>query len=130
MGGVPVDFTTAIMLAQPTGWYYLDDSQTMKVPIYGQDYQVATEEGDIGIELLGNPKTGDHYDLLVGNFTWSILPDDATSRSRIPVFSTGTSTIIDATKVASRMVGMQRTKLLTNPVGFIEINPGQWAPYW
>lgn len=130
MGGQPVDFTTALMLGEPTGWMYIDANNTMKVPVYGLAAQSPTTQGDIGIQLVGNPKPTDHYDLLVGQITWVKVPGSTRGTARIPTFSVGTSTIIDDKVVDATIVGTRRTKLLTNPNGFYQMAPGQFVPYW
>lgn len=130
MGGQPVDFTTALMLGEPSGWMYIDNANTMKVPVYGLAAQTATTQGDIGIQLIGVPKPVEHYDLLVGQITWVKVPGSTRSTSRIPTFSVGTSTIIDDKVVDATIVGVRRTKLLSNPNGFYQMAPGQFVPYW
>lgn len=130
MGGVSVTTTTAILLAEPSGWLYIDDDNTKKVPVYAVGAQTVTDEGDIGIKLLGDPKPVDHYDLVVGNISWVKIPGSPRSSARIPVFTTSSFTIKDEAFVEARTVGVHRTKLLSNPVGFYEVEPGKFAPHW
>lgn len=130
MGGVSIDTTQAILLGEPSGWLYIDDDNTKKVPIYNLGSQTITDEGDIGIKLLGNPKPVNHYDLVVGVISWVKIPGSPRSTARIPVFSTSSFTIKDEGFVEARMVGVHRTKLLANPVGFFDMGGGNFAPYW
>jgi hypothetical protein len=130
MGGASIDTTQAVLLGEPSGWLYVDDDNTKKVPVYNLASQTITDEGDIGIKLLGDPKPVDHYDLVVGVITWIQIPGSPRSTARIPVFSTSGFTIKDEGFVEARMVGVHRTKLLANPVGFFDMGGGQFAPYW
>lgn len=130
MGGTSIDTTQAVLLAEPSGWLYIDDDNTKKVPIYNLGSQAITDEGDIGIKLLGNPKPIDHYDLVVGIISWVKIPGSPRSSARIPVFTTSSYTIKDEAFVEARTVGVHRTKLLANPVGFYEVEPGKFAPHW
>lgn len=130
MGSVPVDFSTAFLLGEPTGWMYLDDAHTMKAPVYSSSAQHATVEGDIGIQLYGDPKPGDEYDLVYGPITWYKVSGFTATGSSIPVFGTSSFTVLDGISVEAQCVGVHRTKLLTNPRGFFEVQPGQFAPYW
>lgn len=130
MGSVPADFNTAFLLAQPTGWMWLDDAQTMRVPVYGRTAQTITDQADIGVKLLGDPLPGNQFNLLYGPVEWIKIDGSPRSSSRIPAYSTGASTIIDGISVSARAVGMQRTFLLTNPAGFFQTQPGKFVPYW
>jgi len=128
MGGVDADFSTAFLLAQPTGWTYIDDALTMKVPVYNTHAQLVTDEADIGVKLVGN--NGPQFNLLYGPVQWMKVPGSSSSNARIPYFTTGSSTIKDGVQVSARAVGMQRTQLLVNPTGFFQLAPGQYVPYW
>lgn len=129
MGSVPANFNTAFLLAEPSGWMWIDDAQTMRMPVYSRTAQAITNQADIGVKLYGDPVAGQH-NLLYGPIEW--LPIDGSSRAltRIPVFSTSASTIVDGIEVSARAVGLRRTFLLTNPAGFYEYAPGRWVPYW
>ncbi len=131
MNGVPADFNTAFLLAQPTGWIYLDGGQ--KVPYYGPPAQLLTDQANIGVKLLGRAIPSNEFDLLYGPIQWAPIPGTNPGRvgSRLPYYTTSAFTIVhDETMVSARAVGVNRTKLLMNPVGFFEINPGQFVPYW
>lgn len=133
MGGIPADFNTAFLLAQPSGWTYLDDTLTKKVPVYGTSARVVTNQADIGIELLGyDNQPGNQFNLLYGPVQWMKIPGSSRSSARIPYYSVGTSTIEDGVQVSAQAIGLFRTKLLTNPTGFTEVpaGSGQWVPYW
>lgn len=130
MGGIAADFNTAFLLAQPTGWWYLDDG-IRKVPIYGTSARNVTNQADIGVELLGyDNQPGNQFNLLYGPVQWMPVPGSSRSTARVPYYSTGTSTIEDGVQVSAQAVGLQRTKLLTNPLGFTEVEPGKFVPYW
>lgn len=129
MGSVPVDFDTGVMLAEPSGWVYLDDGIS-RVPVYSKGAQTITNEADIGITLLGNKIPSNEFNLLYGPFSWIPFPGSSRSTSRIPVFSTNNYSIIDGIDVEARVVGTNRTQLLVNPTGFYEIQSGMWVPYW
>lgn len=130
MGDVDADFNTAFLLAQPTGWMYIDDALTMKVPVYGEPQREITNQADIGVKLLGNAIPSGQFNLLYGPVQWAQIPGSSRSRSRIPYFSTDQSTIKDGLSVSARAVGVQRTNLLVNPTGFFQLASGVWVPYW
>lgn len=129
MGGIDADFNTAFLLAQPSGWMYLPDG-VRKVPVYGAFAQQVTNEADIGTELLGYTQPSGEFDLLYGPITWIKVPGSTRGLTRIPAFSTGSFTIKDGVQVSAQAVGAHRTLLLVNPLGFVEMNPGQFVPYW
>jgi len=129
-GGVIADPAVSILMGEPSGWMYLDDAQTMKAPVYSQNAQTVTMEGDVGVQLFGTPKPGNEYDLLYGPVTWYKVSGFTATGSSIPTFSTDSFTIQDGIAVDMQCVGVHRNKLLTNPAGFFEIAPGQFVPYW
>jgi hypothetical protein len=118
------------LLAQPTGWTYIDDALTMKVPVYDAQHQTDAEEADIGVKLLGNQIPSNQFNLLYGPIQWMKVPGSTRSSARIPYYTTNQYTIQDGVSVAARAVGIQRTNLLVNPTGFFQLAPGQWVPYW
>lgn len=131
MGGVDVDFNNAFLLAKPTGWTYTDDTLTKKVPVYGTVAQTVQEGADIGITLVGYDSQPNHqFNLLYGPVQWMPVPGTSRSQARIPYFTTGSSTIKDGVQVSAKLVGEQRTQLLVNPTGFLELEPGKFVPYW
>lgn len=130
MGGIPADWNTAFLLAQPTGWIWLDDAQTMRVPVYSQNARTPTIQADIGVKLYGDPVGVNQFNLLYGPVEWVPIDGSPRSTSRLPVYSTGASTIQDGVSVSARAVGTQRTRLLTNPAGFFEVSAGKFVPYW
>lgn len=131
MGGVDADFNTAFLLAMPTGWTYLDDTLTKKVPVYGTAPQVVTNEADIGVKLLGyDNQPGHQFNLLYGPIGWMPIPGSSRSSARIPYYTTSSFTIKDGVQVSAQAVGMQRTMLLVNPTGFFQLAPGKFVPYW
>lgn len=130
MGDVEADFNTAFLLAQPTGWMYIDDARTMKIPVYGPAQQATTNQADIGVKLMGNTIPSAQFNLLYGPVQWAPVPGSPRSQSRIPCFNTSEFTIKDGVSVSARAIGLQRTNLLVNPTGFFEIQPGTFVPYW
>lgn len=131
MGGVDANFNTAFLLAKPTGWTYTDDTLTKKVPVYGTVAQTIQDGADIGVTLVGYDSQPNHqFNLLYGPVQWMPVPGTSRSQARIPYFTTGSSTIKDGVEVSARLVGEQRTQLLVNPTGFIELEPGRFVPYW
>lgn len=130
MTGYSGAFEDHYLLAQPTGWTYLDDELTMKVPVYDPQHIEPAEGADIGVKLLGNLLPSGQFNLLYGPVQWMKVPGSSRSSARIPYYGTGTSTIEDGIKVSAKAVGLQRTNLLVNPTGFFELAPGQWVPYW
>lgn len=130
MGGLPADFSQAFLLAKPTGWMWLDDAQTMRVPVYGRADQGITDQADIGVKLYGEPVGNNQFNLLYGPVEWHAIDGSPRSQTRIPVYATNSSTIVDGVVVSARAVGSQRTYLLTNPDGFFQVSPGKYVPYW
>lgn len=130
MASTPADFNDAFLLAQPTGWMWLDDNQTMRVPVYGRTAQTITDQADVGVKLYGDPVGVNQFNLLYGPVEWHAIDGSSRSSARLPVYSTNASSIIDGIQVSARAVGVQRTHLLTNPVGFFQVSPGKWVPYW
>lgn len=131
MAGTDLPIADHYLLAQPTGWMYIDDALTMKVPIYGaQHTETITTQADIGVKLLGNLLPSGQFNLLYGPVQWMKVPGSSRSSARIPYYGAGTSTIEDGVEVSARAVGVQRTNLLVNPTGFFQLAPGAWVPYW
>lgn len=127
---VPVDFATSIVFAEPTGWRYIDDDNTKKVPIYNTADRVVHDNPNLGLKLIGVPSPT--YNLLFsyGAPTWVAPPDIPSSKVRIPVFTSDNVTPADGTMVPTRYVGRTHNKFLSNPDGFFEVAPNQWCPYW
>jgi hypothetical protein len=130
MGGTPVDLNTAYLLAEPTAWLWLDAGHTKKIPLYNSVAQHVVDAPDIGTGLIGAPVAG-QFNVLYGAVEW-IDPPGANVRygTKIPVYSTGASTILDGVSVSAKLAGDTRLMLLTNPAGFEQIAPGKWVPYW
>lgn len=129
MNSVPADFNTAFLLAEPSGWMTVDNG-TKIVPIYNKAAQTVRHEADVGIRLLGYTKLSNAFDLLYGPIIWIPVPGSSHSLSRVPSYSTDVSTILDGVEVSAKSVGVSRTLLLVNPLGFFEIVPGSFVPYW
>lgn len=127
--GALADFNTAFLLAKPSGWMTLPDGK--KIPVYGKGYQTAHVGTRIGIELIGNSIPSGQFNLLYGPVTWHAIPGSPKSRARIPCYTTSTFTIEEGeVSVSSATVGTQRSGLLVNPEGFVELSPGLFSPYW
>ncbi len=129
MGGVPVDFSTALLLAEPSSWMWIDDAMTKKVPVYNTAARVVRDEADIGDKLISN-NVGPQFNLVYGPIQWMKIPGSSKTTQMIPYFGIGTYTVMDGVSVSARSVGAHRTNLLTNPAGFIEYSPNVWLPYW
>lgn len=126
--GAPVDFADAFILASPSAW--IQDTEGRKFPVYAENDQEITEEGAIPTQLMGEPSTTNQYALLYGPVTWAKVPGSSRSKARIPTYTTGTPSLTAVDSISTRMVGHTRTNILVNPKGFIELNNGQFAPYW
>ena len=126
--GAPVDFSTAYILASPSAW--IRDTEGRKFPVYSEDDQTITEEGEIPTQLMGEHSDTNQYAILYGPITWAKVPGSSRSKARIPTYTTGTPALTAVDTVSTRMVGHTRTNILVNPKGFIELNNGQFAPYW
>lgn len=130
MAGYPGPFVDHFLLAQPTGWTYIDDALTMKVPVYSPHHLGVFDQADIGVKLLGHELPDGQFNLLYGPVQWMKVPGSSRSTARIPYYGTGASTIEDGIQVSAKAVGVQRTNLLVNPKGFFQLAPGSWVPYW
>lgn len=127
MGGVQLNLSNAILLAQPSGWFRLPGGQI--VPVYGASARQIVDVGDLGVQLMGPPVSG-QFNLLYGPVTWLQIPNSPNSQSRIPSFGYNTYTVEDGIGLPTQTYGEQRDYLLVNPTGFIQLAPGQYSPYW
>ncbi len=126
--GAPANFNQAFILAKPSGWMLLEDGK--RVPVYGQAYRNPVNGPNLGTELVGG--AGPQYNLIYGPVEWVKPPGSPRSTSRIPGFTTGSPTIIDANQeISAQTVGTRRTGFLVNPVGWTDqIQSGVFVPYW
>lgn len=127
MGSTVIDFTTAYILGKPTAW--ISDLTGKKLPVYSNNAQIPTLDSFIGSNILADLPAS-NYNMLYGPVTWITVPGSSGSTARIPAFGSGTSTVTNISNVSTRMVGQDRSSILTNPVGFTQIQPGLFTPYW
>lgn len=125
--GAPKDISTCFLLAQPSGWILLDGK---KIPVYGYNEQLTKEEADIGLDLIGHDIGTGIYNLIYGPVIWIPVPGSTRGTARIPSYATNNLTIADGINVAAKSVGRSRTLLLTNPQGFVELQPSHFVPWW
>jgi hypothetical protein len=128
MGGVDVDLNTAFLLAEPTGWTWLDPGMTMKAPIYNGVAQTPAPAPDIGTGLIGSP-VGGQFNVLYGPVGW-YDPPGLRDSIRMPYYTTNAYVIKDSVSLPVSMVGNRRAYTLCNPSGFYQVEPGKWVPYW
>lgn len=128
MGGVPVNFSTAFLLADPSAWFV--DSAGRKFPVYSTVDQTITEVGAIPTQLMGYTTMANTFPVMYGPISWIGIPGSSRATARLPAYGSGTSAIVSSTGMSTRMVGRTRNNILTNPLGFVQITPGNYVPYW
>jgi len=128
MGSVDVDFNSAFLLGQPTGWIDLGDGK--KIPVYSTFNRIVRDQAILGTQMMGRTLPFNEFNLVYGPVTWAKIPGSSRSSTRIPTFSTSTYTVKDGIAVSAQTVGARRNNFLVNPLGFVEIEPGKFSPYW
>lgn len=114
------------LLGAPSSW--MDIAGGFRVPVYTATDQVVTTNDSITTQLMGN--TGEQQLLLYGPVDWIPIPGSTRSTARIPVYSTSAFTVGSSNTLSTSQIGQNRGALLTNPTGFTEVSPGNFAPYW
>jgi hypothetical protein len=127
MGSTAIDFTTAYILGKPSAWIF--DASGKKLPVYSNNAQIPSVDIAIGTNVLANLPAS-NYNMLYGPVTWITVPGSSGSTARIPAFGSGTATATKLTTIGTRMVGQDRSSILTNPLGFTQVSPGLFTPYW
>lgn len=126
--GIPADFDTAFLLADPSAW--IADTEGRKFAVFSEPDRVITEDESLPTQLMGEPSDVNQYTLLYGPVDWLPVPGSSRSKARIPVYSTDLPTPTAVETISARMIGHTRSNILVNPKGFTEIAPGKFTPYW
>lgn len=138
--GVPVqalgvgayNTTTSIVMGRPAGWFR--DLSNRILPLYYQDDGSVSTGDDLPLQTYGDPLTSDEqapisYRLLMGPVGWANVPGFPNSKQRVPTWTAQPVPINTQNAITTRMIG-NRDAFLTNPRGWFQIAPGQFAPYW
>jgi len=127
--GVP-DFNAAYVLMEPSSWFL--DTQGRSIVVYTTEQRVVASSDTLPTTVIGNP-TGDpddpaSYTMLMGPVQYIQVPGGTGGPGRVPVWTAVPTTTVNSS-VSARTIGT-RTAYLTNPVGWYEISPGLFTPYW
>lgn len=125
--GTPVNFANTFVLGQPSAW--ATDFTGKKLPVYSTASQAITSGASIGSNVMADVPAS-QYSILYGPVTWIPVPGSSLSTARIPAYSTNSFTVIPNSEISTYMVGLDRSCVLANPVGFTELSPGLFTPYW
>lgn len=123
--GAP-DLTNGYFLGHPSSW--ISDFSNHKIPVYSFEGQQVTESPNVGSNIIqgqAGPPT-----LLFGPVGWIPVPGSNSSTARVPVFSTSSLTTTNLQNVSTQAIGVDRNCLLANPVGWTQLLPGLFTPYW
>lgn len=127
--GIP-DLNAAYLLMEPSSWFL--DNTGRSIVVYTTEQRTVTSGATLPTTVIGEP-TGDpsdpaSYTMLMGPVQYIQIPGSGGGSGRVPVWTAVPTTIVNST-VSTRTVGT-RTAYLTNPVGWYEISPGLFTPYW
>lgn len=131
MTGMTNKFLTgdaSFIMAEPSGWYVTSEGK--KVPIYLSEEREITDSDILPLTVVSETGTSvpTTQTLLRGNAGWVPVPGAARSHGRIPYWSQ-TPTETTSSTVPTKTSGI-RTALMSNPVGWIEFEPGKFSPHW
>lgn len=120
-------------LGRPDAWFL--DLNDRSIPLYGppQALTPPNPAGSLPTTMMG-PLTADEFDpatyvLLAMPAGWTTVPTFPTSRQRIPYWTVQPVARNTLGTLGINMYG-NRDAFLTNPAGWLELNPGQFVPYW
>lgn len=129
---VPVSGGQTFLLAEPTAWIEKDGKI---FPVYSVDDMGVKSGSELPTTLMGGPSTNGQtggFSTISGPVVWQKVPGSSRSTARIPGYST---TPVKKTQslaqIPTQIVGKQRSLLLTNPAGWMDIGgTGYVTPYW
>lgn len=127
--GAP-DFNAGYTLMEPSSWFL--DNAGRSIVVYSTDQRVVQTGDNLPTVAVGTP-TGDasdpaSYTTLAGPVQFIQVPSGTGGNGRVPVW-TAVPTTVTSGPVGTRTIGT-RNAFLTNPVGWYEISPGLFTPYW
>jgi hypothetical protein len=128
----PSGMTGAFLLSAPTSWIMQDGK---KYPVYTQTDMAPKTGDDIPTTLCGGPSQNGQtngYFTLYGPVTWLGVPGSSRSTARLPGYAVvPVAKTVTPQQIPTTIVGHDRTNLLTNPDGFIDVTgTGFVTPYW
>lgn len=120
------------LVASPSGWFQNNDQLTLMV----FDPTDIPEQSLTAIPTVmfgepgdpSNPQEPTEYAVLSAPDGWIKVPGSSRSTSRIPVWNS-VPTVTAQTSIPTKAIGLS-TGYVANPVGWIQITPGNFTPYW